>query len=162
MSVNITVFTDGSFIKSKTHKTVHCGYGIYFPNGELPNISDSFTLKPLTNQRAELYAIYKALKMISENLIFNNIELYTDSEYSIKSLTLWIDSWEKNGWKTAGKKPVKNLDLIIKINQIMKKYPNKIKFYHVLSHTGKNDFLSTSNDIVDNLAKKGAYKNLLV
>ncbi len=157
MDLNVIVFTDGSFIKTKNK--LLCGYGVYFPNGEIENVAEPFTIEPLTNQRAELYAIYKALEMITGKLIFKTVQIYTDSEYSMKSLTVWIDSWEKNGWKTAGKKSVKNLDIILKIHDILKKYPNQITFYHVLSHTGKEDFLSTSNDIVDNLAKKGAEKS---
>jgi ribonuclease HI len=153
--MEILVFTDGSFIKNK--KNEKCGYGIYFPNGELENIAEPFTLKPLTNQRAELFAIYKALELITTTLVFKNIKIFTDSEYSINSLTVWIDSWKKNGWKTANKKPVKNLDIILKTYDILKNNINKIQFYHVLSHTGNDDFLSISNDIVDNLAKKGAY-----
>ena len=59
---NITVFTDGSCIK--TSNKILCGYGVYFPNNELKNISKKFTIEPLTNQRTELYAIYKAIKKI--------------------------------------------------------------------------------------------------
>jgi len=55
----IKVFTDWSYTKNKT--SVKCGYGIYFPNNELANISKKFNKPPITNNRAELYAIYKAI-----------------------------------------------------------------------------------------------------
>jgi len=152
--MEITVFTDGSCLKSK--RGIYAGYGVYFPNGEISNISKPFLKKPITNQRAELYAIKIALEYITELLDFSFINIYTDSEYSIKSLTQWIFKWEKNGWKTAAKKPVKNLDLIKPIYQIIKKYKGRINFIHVRSHTGKKDYLSVGNSEADELAVAGA------
>jgi ribonuclease HI len=156
--MEIIVFTDGSFIKTRYGSIG--GYGVYFPNKDLPDVSEPFYYKPITNQRTELYAIYKAIKLVTKLLYFSKIHIYTDSEYSIKSLTLWIDKWEKNNWKTSNNKPVKNLDIILKINYFLKKYKNKIFFYHVMSHTGKQDFISKSNEVVDKLAKNGAYKKI--
>lgn len=153
----IVVFTDGSCIKGKNKKP-QCGYGIYFPNKELKHISRRFMREPFTNQRAELYAIYKAIKKIEKGLIFNKIEIYSDSEYSIKSLTEWITSWKKNDWKTSNNKQVMNQDLIKKIDKKMQKHKGKITFTHVRAHTGKNDKLSLYNAEADRLATKGARK----
>lgn len=150
----VIVYTDGSYMKTKTGSL--CGYGIYFPNGEIANISKKFTKTPLTNQRAELYAIYKAIKAISKKIKFNKIEIYTDSEYSIKSLTQWIISWKKNGWKTANNKQVLNQDIIKKIDKKLTKYEGKINFTHVRSHTGKSDKHSLGNEQADKLATDGA------
>ena len=151
----VVAYTDGSFVKGNPPK---CGYGIHFPNKEIEDVSKKFTKKPLTNQRAELYAIYKAIKIISENFTFDKIEIYTDSEYSIKSLTEWIVSWKKNGWKTANKKEVLNQDIIKKIDRKLQKYEGKIKFTHVRSHTGKTDKHSLGNAEADKLATSGARK----
>jgi ribonuclease HI len=150
----ILVFTDGSYIR----KPEKCGYGVYFPNGEIKNISRKFTKEPLTNQRAELYAIYKAIKAVQKKSLEYPIKIYTDSEYSIKSLTIWIEGWKKNGWKSSTGKDVMNQDLIKKIDLIKAMNVAKIEFQHVRSHTGKNDFESKCNDIVDKLAKDGANK----
>lgn len=155
---NIIVFTDGSCIKRK-NEAIICGYGVYFPNGELKNISESFTVGELTNQRAELYAIYKAIKKIKQNYEFKKINIYTDSEYSIKSLTLWINNWKKNNWKNANNKDVANQDIIKKIDKYMQKYKNKIFFHHIRSHTRKLDFYSISNEKADELATNGAKKS---
>jgi ribonuclease HI len=152
----IVVFTDGSY--KKTKNGILCGYGIYFPNEEIKNISKKFTKKPLTNQRAELYAIYKAIKKIIENIGFKKIEIYTDSEYSIKSLTEWIINWKKNNWKTSNNKEVLNQDIIKKIDKKIQKYKNKIFFFHVKAHTNKKDYQSICNDMADQLAKQGAQK----
>ena len=151
----IIAFTDGSHIGKGPHSL--CGYGVHFPNQEHPSISKPFTHLPKTNQRAELYAIYKALKTIIKFLDFDSIKIYTDSEYSIKSLTIWINKWRTNGWRTTNNKPVENTDIIKKIDTLLQLYPNKIFFEHVRSHTGKNDYKSINNNFADKLAKQGAF-----
>ena len=145
----IKVFTDGSCMKSSKY----CGYGIHYPNGELKDVGEKFTIEPLTNQRAELYAIYKALSDISTYKKTININLYTDSEYSINSLTKWIKKWKLNNWINSQGKPVKNKDILEKIDEIINNHNGKIKFNHVYSHTKKLDYDSIHNDIADKLAK---------
>lgn len=170
----IKIFTDGSYVKA----TQACGYGVLFPNKEYENISKPFTIVPKTNQRAELYAIYKGIKTVYKdvkdervNIVTNgvngvtngvnrvtNIVIYTDSEYSIKSLTVWIINWKKNNWKATTGKDVLNQDLIVKLDKLIEKFKAKygsIKFVHVRSHTGKKNWESINNDLVDVLAKKG-------
>lgn len=155
---DIDVFTDGSCMKK--YKTI-CGYGIYFPNKELPNISRTFKYPPLTNQRAELYAIYVAVVTIKKHIPnFRTINIYTDSAYSINTLTDWMYKWVHNGWKTAGQQPVMNTDIIMKLYDVISKRRNKIKFTHVRSHTGKQDALSLGNEMADKLATNGAMKML--
>ena len=149
--MKLIIFTDGS-CNSKSKK---CGYGVNFPNKELQNISLPFTIKPLTNQRAELYAIYAALSVATKK---NNLDIhiYSDSKYSIECVTNWINTWKQNGWMTATKKPVKNLDIIKPINNIINKYKGTISFHHINSHTGNDDYYSINNDIADQLAKNGS------
>ena len=157
----IKIFTDGSYVKA----TKACGYGVLFPNKEYENISKPFTIEPKTNQRAELYAIYKGIKTVYKNVKnedgvngATNIIVYTDSEYSIKSLTVWIINWKKNNWKATTGKDVLNQDLIVKLDKLIEKFKAKygsIKFVHVRSHTGRRDYESINNDLVDVLAKKG-------
>lgn len=147
----IKIFTDGSYIR----KSNKCGYGVLFPNGEFENLSRRFKIEPLTNQRSELYAIYKAIKTVQKESLDYFIKIYTDSEYSIKSLTVWIKDWKIKNWKSSTGKDVMNQDLIKKIDSIILKNNGKIEFQHVRAHTGKKDFESTNNDIVDKLAKNG-------
>lgn len=155
---NIIIFTDGSCIK-KRGKDPLCGYGIYFPNKEINDVSKPFVIGEKTNQRAELYAIYKGIKLTKNNVSFDYINIYTDSEYSIKSLTEWIKNWKKNNWKNANNKDVANQDIIKKIDKYLQKYKGKIFFHHVRSHTGKTDYKSMGNTIADKLATEGAKKN---
>lgn len=150
----VEVYTDGSCLKINGIKKA--GYGIHFPNKELQDIGNPFTREPLTNQRAELYAIFKALKRITENLDYSKIHIYTDSEYSIKSLTIWINDWKKNGWKSSSGNPVANQDIIMKIDEILQKNKRKVKFTHVRSHTNKTDPQSLGNARADELANIGA------
>ena len=92
----LNVFTDGSFRK----KYNYCGYGVYFPNNEIKSYGHEFTIQPLTNQRAELYAIFSALKRIKKYLEthqeITKINIYSDSQYSINCLTKWYIIWNKN------------------------------------------------------------------
>ncbi len=144
---NINIYTDGACINNGK-KNAKAGIGIY--------ISDDFTvsekLKGLpTNQRAELYAILKAL-LIIDILNYKNINIYTDSMYSINCITKWVKGWKKNGWKDSKKKDVKNKDLIDNIDKIYSKY-NHIHFNHVEAHTNKTDIHSIGNDKADKLAR---------
>lgn len=154
--MEIIIFTDGSFIKK--NNLAYAGYGIHFPNKEFKDISEPFLIKPYTNQRAELYAIYMAIKMVTEVGRYDKIKIYTDSEYSINSLTKWIHNWVKNNWKTANRKPVKNKDIIKKIYEYITMYKSRLIFIHVRSHTKSKDPLSVGNSIADSLAVLGAKK----
>lgn len=157
--MDVIVFTDGSCMCKRI--TPKAGYGVYFPNEELKNVSRPFIWKPITSQRAELYAIYTALKLVFTKLEVNTVTIYTDSKYSINSLTDWVHKWIKNGWKGENKKPIKNKDIIERIYNIMSYYKDKIKFVHVKSHTNKKDFNSIGNQIADDLATKGARKDIM-
>lgn len=150
----LIVFTDGSCMKKSDG--IKCGYGVYFPNGEIGDVSKKYTFGHPTNQRAELYAIYKAIKLATTETNFNTLHIYTDSNYSIQSLTLWIKAWKKNNWKTSKNQDVLNQDIIKKIDKYMTIHKNKILFYHVRSHTGNTDYNSVCNDYADKLATRGA------
>lgn len=150
----VEMYTDGSFMKTKGGEK--CGYGVYYPNKEFESISSPFTHSPLTNQRAELYAILKGLLQIYRSNKHLNVKVYSDSEYSIKSMTIWIKQWKKNGWKTANNKPVSNQDIILKLDKLLEKHKGKIIFQHVRAHTQKSDQYSINNAIVDEMAKRGA------
>jgi len=152
--INIEVFTDGSCMKGRK---VIGGYGIHFPNKEHRDLSRPFLHPPVTNQRAELYAIYAAIAIIKKKIkIYDKITIFTDSEYSIKSLTIWMYQWMKNNWQTAGNQDVKNQDILKPLYSIISKQKSKIIFHHVRSHTGKQDRLSIGNSIADKLATDGA------
>lgn len=155
----IEIYTDGSYYKKQNK--IFCGYGIYFPNQEYKSISRKFTHEPITNNRAELYSILKSI--ILSNIINNKrtkknlnpikeINIYSDSEYSVKSITIWYKNWIKTN------KDYLNKDIIDQIMDHINHAPFKVNLIHVRSHTGKTDKHSINNDIVDKLAKSGASK----
>ena len=150
----INIYTDGSLKRTKNGDI--CGYGIYFPNGELKNVSAPFTIGKISNNRAELHAIYQAILRVIKNYTFNEINIYTDSEYAQKSLTLWITSWKKNNWKNSKRQEIENKDIIVKIDKYLQKYNKKINIKWVRAHTRGKDIDSINNAIADGLANKGA------
>lgn len=158
--MHVEIFTDGSCIKNCGQKEAIAGYGVYFPNGELENVSRPFLHKPITNQRAELYAIYVAIFKVVHHLDVDRMIIYSDSEYSIKSLTLWLPDWIRRGWRKADRKKVENQDLLKLIHRLMEQFGGEIKFIHVRSHTGKKDYMSLGNAEADKLAVEGAKKNV--
>ena len=107
--------------------------------------------KLTTNNRMELTAAIKALEYFAEKEdkqpSLKQIEIYTDSTYVKEGITVWINTWEKNNWKTADKKNVKNVDLWKKLKELVKS--NQVEWLWIKSHSN-----NPMNDLVDQLAKK--------
>ena len=68
-----------------------------------------------TNNRMELMAVISALEVLSRPC---RIEVFTDSQYVQKGIAEWVVSWKRRGWKTADKKPVKNMDLWMRLDKL--------------------------------------------
>lgn len=86
-----------------------------------------------TNNRMELFALIKSLENMGS--YSSEVEFYSDSQYIINALTKgWLESWQKNNWKTSGKKPVANKDLWEKIINLTSKI--KLKPIWVRGHDG--------------------------
>ena len=142
----IYIYTDGA-CKNNGKKNAIAGIGVYSEN--VYNISEKIEGRQ-TNQRAELYAILKALELTKID-DYSTVYIYTDSLYSINCITKWIYGWINNGWLDKKKKPVKNKDIIQPIYNIYKKYSN-IRFIHIEAHTNKTDIHSLGNAKADELA----------
>ncbi len=84
-----------------------------------------------TNNRMELTAAIEALNCLKQPC---EIALYTDSEYVRKGITEWIHNWQRRGWKTADKKPVKNADLWQALLEAARRH--KIDWHWVRGHDG--------------------------
>ena len=84
--------------------------------------------KSTTNNKMELMAVIKGLEALKEPC---EVEVYSDSAYIVNAIEQgWIESWKKNGWRKADKKPVKNVDLWEKLLELMEKHSvtfNKVK-----------------------------------
>tara|TARA_B100000674_G_C37973412_1_gene978068 strand:- start:4421 stop:5068 length:648 start_codon:yes stop_codon:yes gene_type:complete len=146
------IYTDGSSLNNGM-ENCRAGYGVYFGENDGRNMSEEIFDLP-SNQRAELYGIEKAIKKIENSIDkYDKICIYTDSDYSIKCVTKYVDRWLVNGWKTSKDEDVKNRDLIEEIYKYISKY-SKIELKHVYSHTNKKDRHSIGNERADNLAYK--------
>ena len=104
--------------------------------------------KNTTNNQMELLAPIKVIQKFKKK---SEISIFTDSTYVRDGITIWIKQWEKNGWKTASKKPVKNKELWKKLKNLSSKH--SIKWIWVKGHAQDK-----YNNLVDELAQ-GAIKN---
>ncbi|MES2056830.1 MAG: ribonuclease HI [Pseudomonadota bacterium] len=102
--------------------------------------------KLTTNNRMELTAAIRGLNALTRPCL---VTLSTDSRYVMDGLTKWIKGWQRNGWKTADKKPVKNADLWQELLDAAK--PHRIEWVWVKGHAGHPD-----NERADRLASDAA------
>ena len=121
----------GAILMSGTHRKEICG-------GE-PNT---------TNNRMELLAAISALEVLKGP---SKVELHTDSQYMRDGITKWIFGWKRNGWKTADKKPVKNVELWQRLDDAQKRHT--IDWRWVKGHAGHPE-----NERADELAREGLKK----
>lgn len=101
--------------------------------------------KETTNNRMELTASIEALNALKRPC---EVDLHTDSQYVKGGITSWIHNWKRNGWKTAAKKPVKNVDLWQQLEVAIERH--EITWYWVKGHAG-----NAENERADELAREG-------
>jgi ribonuclease HI len=101
--------------------------------------------KETTNNRMELTASIEALNALMRPC---EIDLHTDSQYVKGGITSWIHNWKRNGWKTAAKKPVKNVDLWQQLEMAIERH--EITWHWVKGHAG-----NAENEKADELAREG-------
>jgi ribonuclease HI len=99
-----------------------------------------------TNNRMELTAASAGLEALTRGM---TVHAYTDSAYVRNGITRWIDVWKRNGWKTADRKPVKNVDLWHRLEAAMQ--PHTVHWHWVKGHSGDPD-----NEHADRLARQAA------
>jgi ribonuclease HI len=100
---------------------------------------------PTTNNRMEMMAAIAGLESLKRP---STVRLHTDSQYLRDGITRYIHGWKKNGWKTADKKPVKNIDLWLRLEAAMK--PHRVEWFWVKGHAGHPE-----NERADALARAG-------
>ena len=98
-----------------------------------------------TNNRMELKAVIEALSALSKPC---KVTLTSDSTYVLKGIREWLPNWKKRGWRTAGKKPVKNEDLWKTLDDLAAMH--EIEWHWVKGHSGHIE-----NELVDQLANRG-------
>ena len=98
-----------------------------------------------SNNRMELTAPIMALEALTRPVV---VHLYTDSTYVRNGITKWVFGWERNGWLTAAKQPVKNADLWRRLRLACERH--RVQWFWVKGHSGITD-----NELADVLATRG-------
>ena len=98
-----------------------------------------------TNNIMELTAVIKALELLKNS---SQIQITTDSTYVKDGITKWIHNWKAKGWRTANKKPVKNKELWVQLDNLVSQH--SIDWQWVRGHTGHPE-----NEAADQLANTG-------
>lgn len=98
-----------------------------------------------TNNRMEMMAAIMALETLTGSC---EVLLTTDSQYVMKGINEWMVGWKKRGWKTAAKKPVKNVDLWKRLDAALAAH--QVEWQWVRGHTGHPE-----NELADDLANLG-------
>ncbi len=99
-----------------------------------------------TNNRMELTAVIKALECLKGNKW--SVEITSDSKYVLQGITEWIEGWKRKGWRNASKKPVMNVDLWQRLDELVQ--PFDITWHWVKGHSGHPE-----NEMADQLANQG-------
>jgi ribonuclease HI len=112
---------------------------------------DFFSSNPeeVSNNRMELLAIIRGMELSEEELLDEEIEIYSDSAYCINAMNEYLENWKNNSWKNYQKKPVKNQDLW-KLFLEKRKLFSKISFIKTKGHSGVK-----FNERADRLATEG-------
>ncbi len=137
---DVTIYTDGACSGNPGPG----GWGVILIHGETRKElsgGDSET----TNNRMELQAAIEALNALKRPC---KVALYTDSVYVRDGITKWIKGWQRNGWRTAAKKPVKNAELWQALLAALQ--PHDIDWHWVKGHAGHPE-----NERADELARAG-------
>lgn len=145
----VTIYTDGGCSGNPGPG----GWGVVvLYNGEARQLSGGE--KNTTNNRMELTAAINALSIVKNTPEFKNfqITLNIDSQYVKNGITVWIKNWKQKGWKTADKKPVKNQDLWILLDELNSSL--NVNWNWVKGHAGIQ-----YNEICDQLCQKEIAKN---
>ncbi len=98
-----------------------------------------------TNNRMELTAAIEALAALKQPC---QVDLTTDSQYVRQGVTSWLANWKRRGWKTADRKPVKNVDLWQRLDEEAARH--QIRWHWVRGHSGHRE-----NELADALANRG-------
>ncbi|HSR80308.1 MAG TPA: ribonuclease HI [Hyphomicrobiaceae bacterium] len=98
-----------------------------------------------TNNRMELAAAIAALDALKKP---SRVDLHSDSEYLRNGISVWIEGWKRNGWRTSAKQPVKNVELWQRLDAARQRH--EVDWHWVRGHAGH-----TENERADELAREG-------
>ena len=137
---NVQIYTDGA---CRGNPGIG-GWGVMLSyNGTVKEIYGGE--QETTNNRMEMMAVIQALATLTKA---SDVTLHSDSKYVLQGINDWMPNWKKKNWKTAAKKPVKNVDLWKQIDQLAQQHT--IQWVWVKGHSG-----NPGNERADELANLG-------
>ena len=137
---HVTIFTDGACSGNPGPG----GWGAILRFGDVEKELKGGE-NPSTNNRMELMAAISALEALKRPAV---VDITTDSQYVRDGITKWIHGWKRNGWRTADKKPVKNVDLWQRLDTAL--HQHEVRWHWVKGHAGHAE-----NERADQLAREG-------
>lgn len=141
----VNIYTDGSCLKNPGPG----GYAFILEyKGHRKEVAKGFP--HTTNNQMELLAVINAINQLTEPC---EINLYSDSKYTLNGLSLWMENWKRNNWLTKEKKPVQNLEFWKMLDQVKNKHNHIIKTFWIEGHSGHPE-----NERCDELARAEARK----
>jgi ribonuclease HI len=137
----VSIYTDGGCSPNPGPG----GWGAVLRHGR--HVRELFGGEPeeTTNNRMELTAPIMALEALKRPMV---VHLYTDSTYVRNGITKWVVGWQRNGWTTTARAPVKNVDLWQRLLAACE--PHQVEWFWVKGHAGVAD-----NELADELATRG-------
>jgi ribonuclease HI len=136
----VVIYTDGACSRNPGPG----GWGVVLRwNGTMKELHGSDPLT--TNNRMELMAAIQALEALNRP---SRVLLYTDSTYLLNGITKWVAGWQRNGWRTSARKPVKNEDLWRRLVAAINGH--EVSWLWVKGHAGDE-----GNERADALARLG-------
>lgn len=140
MTKKVELFTDGA---CKGNPGAG-GWGVLLRFGDVEK--EMYGGEPdTTNNRMELMAVIRGLEALKRA---SDVRVTTDSQYVKNGITQWIHNWKRNGWKTAARKPVKNVDLWRALDEAVARH--QVEWAWVKGHAGHAE-----NERADELANRG-------
>ena len=122
------------------------GWGVFLKSGDTSK--ELFGGESLTtNNRMEMMAVIEGLSALKRPC---KVVMYVDSKYVLHGITVWVKGWKAKGWKTAAKQPVKNVDLWMRLDDLVANGGHSIEWRWVKGHAG-----DPGNERADALANRG-------
>lgn len=140
MTKTVEMFTDGA-CRGNPGKG---GWGVLLRYGEVEKTLHGGDYDT-TNNKMELLAVIKGLEALNKP---SKVTITSDSKYVLGGITEWMPNWKKRNWKTANKKPVQNVELWRKLDELV--IGHEIEWLWVKGHSGHRE-----NEIADQLANLG-------
>lgn len=150
------IYTDGGARPSNPGPAAW-GFVVVDPNGIIIHEHSGFKAHA-TNNEMELTAISMALKHVLDTENLDSVEIYSDSQYSVNSITKWMTGWKLRGWKTGAGEEVKNLELMKLLDtqvQLIASQDIKCDIKWIKGHAG-HEFNERVDQLVTSTVQRGS------